>query len=83
MRGFMGRGGRIGRFGISAAALALTAAPAVAQDAATANNSSSAVAITGPQLRDFNLNGTVTRQASPPPATAPVRTAPAPQESTT
>jgi hypothetical protein len=83
MRGFMGRGGRIGRIGISAAALVLTAVPAVAQDTAPANNNSSAVAITGPQLRDFNLNGTVTRQASPPPATAPVRTAPAPQAATT
>lgn len=79
----MGRGGRIGRFGIGAAALALMAVPAVAQDVAPATNNSSAVAITGPQLRDFNLNGTVTRQASPPPTTTPVRTAPASQPETT
>jgi hypothetical protein len=84
MRGFMGRGVRIGRIGIGALALALAAVPAAAQDAATTNNSASPVAITGPQLRDFNLNGTVTRQATPPPATTPaVRSAPAPQPSAT
>lgn len=81
----MGRGRRIGRFGISVAALALTAAPAVAQDATTANNSAASEAIIGPQLRDFNLNGTVTRQAAPPPATTtmPVRTSPVPPATTT
>jgi hypothetical protein len=81
MRGFMGRGGRIGRIGIGALALVLTAAQAAAQDAATANNSAASEIIAGPNLRDFDLNGTVTRQAAPP-ATPPARNAPVEQAPT-
>src|SRR5690349_19431640 len=78
MRGLMGRGGRIFRIGMSAFALALTAAQATAQDAATTNNGAATDTITGPNLRDFNLNGTVTREATTP-ATPPPRDAPAPR----
>lgn len=50
-------------------ALALWAAPALAQDAPATN--SAVESIGPPQLRDFSLNGTVTREAAPPAAAAP------------
>ena len=86
----MGRGVRLERLAIGLLALALAAGPVAAQDAAPVTNNSAAPAeiIGPPQLRDFNLNGTVTRQAAPqattrtaPPATVrPVETAPARQQ---
>lgn len=73
----MGRGVRLERLALGLLALALAAGPVAAQETgATTNNSAAPAEIIGPpQLRDFNLNGTVTRQAAPPPAT---RTAPPP-----
>jgi hypothetical protein len=81
----MGRGVRLTRFGMGLLAGALAAMPAVAQDNAVATNNSAPTEVIGPpQLRDFSLNGTVTRQATPPattratpPATRPATT-PAP-----
>ena len=67
----MGRGVRLDRYGIGLLALALSAAPVLAQDtSSTTNNAASSSAVVGPQLRDFNLNGTVTRPAEPPTTTA-------------
>lgn len=86
----MRRGVRLERLAIGVLALALAAGPGSAQDATPVTNNSAAPAeiIGPPQLRDFNLNGTVTRQATPPatiratppPTVRQVETAPARQQ---
>ena len=86
----MGRGARLDRLAIGLLAFVLAAGPIAAQGTAPVTNNSAAPSeiIGPPQLRDFNLNGTVTRQAAPPattraappPAAGPVETAPARQQ---
>lgn len=65
------------RFGIAIFAAGLACAPAAAQNVATNTPATDAI---GPrELRDFSLNGTVTRTAPAEPARpAPARTRPAP-----
>jgi len=88
----MGRGVRLLRIDIGLLALALSAMPAAAQNVVVvpSNDGPSPTETVGPpQLRDFNLNGTVTRQAAPPattratppPTVRQVETAPARQQS--
>lgn len=87
----MGCGVRLDRLAFGVLALALAAGPVAAQDTAapTSNSAAPAETIGPPQLRDFNLNGTVTRQAAPPattraappPTVRPAETAPARQQS--
>lgn len=68
------------RSGIAAAgaycALVLGSVPGHAQQAPPASESATDV-VGPPQLRDFSLNGTVTREAAPPPTAPPARPAPA------
>ena len=72
----MGRDVRLDRFGMGLLALALTAGPVVAQEAPpVTNNSASRPAVIGTPISDFNLNGTVTRQAAPPATATPPPTA--------
>ena len=76
----MGRVVRLGRFGIGMLALALAALPAAAQNVVVvpSNDGPAPTDVVGPpQLRDFNLNGRVTRPADTPATTtrpAPVQT---------
>ena len=74
------------RLGIAAFAAALTLAPAAAQDTTqppTTNTPAPATDVIGPrELRDFNLNGTVTRPVpapTPAPAESPPAAVPAPR----
>ena len=65
------------RFGIAMIAAALALAPAAAQDNAAATSNTPATDSIGPrELRDFSINGTVTRTAPEPAAAAPPRPAP-------
>jgi len=69
---------RILRDSSAAAALALVlaaAAPASAQSTSAQSNSAEEI-VGPPQLRDFTLNGTVTREAQPPPEQPAPRRAP-------
>ena len=69
-------------FGLAAAALAIAASPAPAQDSSPATTTAPATDSIGPrELQNFNLNGTVTTPAAPQPAErAPARAAPAATE---
>lgn len=67
------------RFGIFMVAAALAFAPAAAQNTTNTTNTTAADAIGPRELRDFSLNGTVTREApvqAPRPAPPPARSAP-------
>ena len=81
----MGRGARLSKHLLVLPAMALAAVPATAQNAAApapASSNTTSPAIVGTQLNDFNLNGSVTRQATPTTTTRPAPQPPQPTGAT-